>query len=113
MRKTGKRANPNRPKAKLGLPDLVTADRLFLRVFARRSRSEATDTLWMSSSSGTALNRGYPSTRPWSPGTGFISKIDTSRQERSMDGSLLFGALPMKRRTRACSAQRWRPVSDA
>ena len=48
----------------------ITADRLFLTAFARRSRSEGTDTRWMSSSTGNAPNCNGRSTRLWSPGTG-------------------------------------------
>ena len=83
IRKTGKQANPNGLKAELGLPDLNQSRWAILENLRSPSRSEGADTLSMSSSSGTALNRGYPSTRLCSPGTGFISKIDTSRQERS------------------------------
>ncbi len=109
MNKTGKQVNPMRPKAKLGLLDLGHSRSAVLESLrspeSKRGYRHALDEFieWYCSEPRLSFNKTVVTRYR------ITSKADTSRQERSTDGSLLFGASPTKRRARACSAQSWRP----
>ena len=92
----------DRPKTKLGIPDLEHSKAAVLRSLGSRTPGADISMPLMSSSLGTVLNHDWPSTKRWFYATGFTSRNAALLLGRSMCGWPPRGVWLSRRPTPVC-----------